>query len=104
MRRAEGGSLEALVARIDAQLPGLRAGRGDARPNLDDFGALGAVKQGAGVVLGIQREETYRPGDGVEGRRSSSSASIGTDRPAWWTCTSTRPRIPRLEDLLDPSP
>jgi replicative DNA helicase len=33
--------------------------RPDRRPQLDDFGALGAVKQHADVVLGLFREEMY---------------------------------------------
>ena len=39
----------------------------DSRPDLDDFNALGAVKQEADQILGIFREEMYRPGGGVEG-------------------------------------
>ncbi|HUR93206.1 MAG TPA: DnaB-like helicase C-terminal domain-containing protein, partial [Gemmatimonadales bacterium] len=47
-----------------AQLPAHRADRPDPRPALDDLGALGAIKQSADVVLGIYREEMYRPGQG----------------------------------------
>ena len=50
-----------------AQLPAHRAGRPDPRPTLDDLGGLGAIKQNADLVLGIYREEMYRPGQGVEG-------------------------------------
>jgi replicative DNA helicase len=50
-----------------AQLPGLRPGRRDPRPSLEDLGGLGVVKQVADVVLAIYREEMYRPGSGVEG-------------------------------------
>ena len=38
----------------------------DAPPEVEDFGALGAIKQTADLVLGIYREEMYRPGQGVE--------------------------------------
>jgi replicative DNA helicase len=50
-----------------AQLPKLRRDRPDPRPALADFGATGAAKQHADVVLGLYREEMYRPGSGVEG-------------------------------------
>lgn len=48
-------------------IPGLSEGRHDPRPGLGDFGALGAVKQHADVVLGLYREEMHAPGTGVEG-------------------------------------
>jgi replicative DNA helicase len=41
--------------------------RSDARPTLDDFGALGSVKQHADVVLGLYREELYNPVHDVDG-------------------------------------
>jgi replicative DNA helicase len=50
-----------------AQLPHLDPARRDPRPDLDDFGALGAVKYHADVVLGIYREEMYQMQRGVEG-------------------------------------
>ncbi len=50
-----------------SQLPAHTAGRADPRPQLDDFGAMGSVKQMADVVLAIFREEMYKPGGGVEG-------------------------------------
>jgi replicative DNA helicase len=56
-----------LAVLVLAQLPGLRAGRPDPRPTLDDLGAFGAIKQNADVILMIYREEMYRPGQGVEG-------------------------------------
>lgn len=43
------------------------AGRSDPRPSLEDLGGRGAVKQHADVVLGLYREEMYRPGGGMEG-------------------------------------
>ena len=48
----------------------LRAGtreRQDPRPQLDDFGALGALKQHADVVLGLFREEMYSDLRDVQG-------------------------------------
>jgi replicative DNA helicase len=50
-----------------AQLPAHDPKRRDPRPALDDFGALGAVKYHADVVLGIYREEMYQMQRGVEG-------------------------------------
>jgi replicative DNA helicase len=50
-----------------AQLPLLDTTRRDPRPTLDDFGALGAVKYHADVVLGLFREEMYETHRGVEG-------------------------------------
>ncbi len=50
-----------------AQLPAFGADRRDPRPGLDDFGALGAVKHHADVVLGLFREEMYERHRGVEG-------------------------------------
>ena len=42
-----------------SHLPALPRDRKDPRPQLDDFGALGAVKQFADVVLGLYRHEMY---------------------------------------------
>ena len=52
---------------VVAQLPGFDAARRSPRPTLDDFGALGAVKHHADVVLGLFREEMYEAYRGVEG-------------------------------------
>jgi replicative DNA helicase len=41
--------------------------RVDPRPTLDDFGALGAVKQVADAVLGVFREEMYHAASGIDG-------------------------------------
>jgi replicative DNA helicase len=50
-----------------AQLPRHNPKRRDPRPELDDFGVLGAVKYHADVVLGLYREEMYQVTRGVEG-------------------------------------
>jgi replicative DNA helicase len=42
-------------------------GRSDARPALEDFGALGAVRQHADVVAAVYREELYNSAPGIEG-------------------------------------
>jgi len=41
--------------------------RGDPRPRLDDFGALGSVRQLADVVLALYREELYETSRDVDG-------------------------------------
>lgn len=66
-------ALKALAIRRDvavlvtAHLPRFRAGRPDPRPVLDDLGGRGGPKQHADVVLGLYREEMYRPHAAVTG-------------------------------------
>jgi replicative DNA helicase len=48
-------------------LPAIAQDRKDPRPQLDDFGALGAVKQFADVVLGLYRQEMYESAPDVDG-------------------------------------
>ena len=75
--------------------------RSDARPVLEDFGALGAVKQNADVVLAIYREEMYAPANGVEGatemlvrkNRNGTTGYVDLYFYKQWL---------RFEDLLDP--
>jgi replicative DNA helicase len=86
-----------------AQLPRHRNEREDTRPRLDDFGALGTVKQSADLVLGIYREEMYRPGQGVEGATELIVAK-NRNGPTGFVDLYFYPRILRFEDLLDPSP
>ena len=50
-----------------SHLPALPRDRKDPRPQLDDFGALGAVKQVADVVLGLYRHEMYESAPDVDG-------------------------------------
>jgi replicative DNA helicase len=50
-----------------SHLPAIGRDRKDPRPQLDDFGALGAVKQFADVVLGIYRHEMYDAAPDVDG-------------------------------------
>jgi len=50
-----------------SHLPTLVRDRKDPRPQLDDFGALGAVKQFADVVLGLYRHEMYETAPDVDG-------------------------------------
>jgi replicative DNA helicase len=68
---------------------------------LDDFGAMGAVKQHADVVLAIYREEMYAPANGVEGatevlvrkNRNGTTGYVDLYFYKQWL---------RFEDLLDP--
>lgn len=67
VRRLKRLAVDADVAiLVTAHLPELTA-RPDRRPNLDDFGALGAVKQHADVVLGLFREGMYDAARSLEG-------------------------------------
>jgi replicative DNA helicase len=76
-------------------------GRPNQRPTLDDFGALGAVKQHADVVLGIYREEMFQPNSGVDGatellvlkNRNGNTGYVDLYFYKQWL---------RFEDMLDP--
>ena len=52
---------------VTSHLPAFTRDRKDPRPQLDDFGALGAVKQFADVVLGLYRHEMYDTASDVDG-------------------------------------
>ncbi|HEX7918132.1 MAG TPA: DnaB-like helicase C-terminal domain-containing protein [Gemmatimonadales bacterium] len=84
-----------------AQLPALMATREDPRPTLDDLGGRGQVKQHADVVLGLYREEMYRPGGGMEG---ATELIIGKNRngPTGFVDLYFYRRWLRFEDMLDP--
>jgi replicative DNA helicase len=90
-----------LAVVVTAPLPGLDTARRDRRPTMDDFGALGAVKQHADVALAIFREEMYDPGLGVEGatellvRKNRNGATGYVDLYFYQ-------RWMRFEDMLDP--
>jgi replicative DNA helicase len=86
---------------VTAQLTkGERSGP-DPRPTLEDFGALGAVKECADVVLAIYREEMHAPGYGVEGatellvrkNRNGTTGYVDLYFYKQWL---------RFEDMLDP--
>jgi replicative DNA helicase len=68
VRLLKSAALDArLVVLLTAQLPGLLRLHPDNRPVLDDFGAMGAVKQHADIVLALYREELYSSAPGQEG-------------------------------------
>ena len=85
-----------------SQLPRHRPDRPDPRPTLEDFGALGAIKQTADLVLGIYREEMYRPGQGVEGATELIVAK-NRNGPTGFVDLFFYPRMLRFEDMLDPA-
>jgi len=86
---------------VTAHLPALSRGRPDPRPTLDDFGALGAVKEHADVVLGLFREELYQPERANEGatevhalkNRNGATGYVDLYFYKQWL---------RFEDVLDP--
>lgn len=73
----------------------------DEEHSLDDFGALGTIKQSADLVLAIYREEMYRPGHGVEGATELIVAK-NRNGPTGFVDLYFYPRWLRFEDLLDP--
>ena len=102
LRALKAVALERRIAcLVVAQLPDHRAGRADPRPNLDDYGTLGAVKQHADVVLSLYREEMYNPGGGVEG---ATELIVGKNRngPTGFVDLYFYRQWPRFEDMLDP--
>jgi replicative DNA helicase len=85
---------------VTAPLPHLGA-RDDRRPLLDDFGARGAVKERADVVLALFREGMYDSARGIEGatelmvrkNRNGDTGYVDLYFYAQWM---------RFEDMLDP--
>lgn len=83
-----------------SQLPGLSP-RDDRRPQLDDFGLMGAVKHHADVVLALFREDMYDRRREIEGatellvrkNRNGSTGYVDLYFYAQWM---------RFEDMLDP--
>ncbi len=101
VRRLKTVALEQRIAVVaTAQLP-LLAAREDRRPTLDDFGALGAVKHHADVVLGLYREDMYDRRREIEGatellvrkNRNGGTGYVDLYFYAQWM---------RFEDMLDP--
>jgi replicative DNA helicase len=100
-RRLKALALEHHIAIFTtAQLPHLAA-RDDRRPHLDDFGALGAVKHHADVVLALFREDMYDRRREIEGatellvrkNRNGGTGYVDLYFYAQWM---------RFEDMLDP--
>ena len=85
---------------MTAQLPALAA-RDDRRPQLDDFGAMGAVKHHADVVLGLFREDMYDRRREIEGAtellvRKNRNGGTGYVDLYFYA------QFMRFEDMLDP--
>jgi replicative DNA helicase len=85
---------------VTSQLPHLTP-REDRRPRLDDFGALGAVKHHADVVLALFREDMYDRRREIEGatellvrkNRNGGTGYVDLYFYSQWM---------RFEDMLDP--
>lgn len=101
VRRLKSLALEQHIAILTtSHLPHLTA-RDDRRPQLDDFGALGSVKQHADVVLALFREDMYDRRREIEGatellvrkNRNGSTGYVDLYFYAQWM---------RFEDMLDP--
>jgi len=102
LQRLKALALERRVALVVvSQLPRFDAKRPNARPALDDFGHLGAVKQHADVVLGIYREEMYNPGHGVDGA-TELIVLKNRNGPTGFVDLYFYRRWMRFEDMLDP--
>jgi replicative DNA helicase len=84
-----------------AQLPLHDPKRRDPRPSLDDFGALGAVKYHADVVLGLYREEMYQVQRGVEGATEMIVAKNRHGTTGFVDLFFYREWM-RFEDMIDP--
>jgi replicative DNA helicase len=90
----------AIAILTTASLPQLTP-RADRRPILDDFGALGSVKQLADVVLCLFRPDMYEPSRDIEGatellirkNRNGPTGYVDLFFYAQWM---------RFEDMLDP--
>jgi len=102
LQRLKALALERRVALVVvSQLPRFDAKRPNARPALDDFGHLGAIKQHADLVLGIYREEMYNPGHGVDGA-TELIVLKNRNGPTGFVDLYFYRRWMRFEDMLDP--
>jgi replicative DNA helicase len=102
LRRLKAFALEReVVVLAVAQLPHFSPERANPRPSLDDFGHLGAVKQHADVVLGIYREDMYRPGYGVDGATELLVAK-NRNGPTGFVDLYFYRQWMRFEDMVDP--
>jgi replicative DNA helicase len=89
-----------VVVLVTSQVGGL-AGREDRRPQLDDFGLLGAVKHHADVIFALYRECMYESRREIEGatellvrkNRNGATGYVDLYFYAQWM---------RFEDMLDP--
>jgi replicative DNA helicase len=102
VRAVKAAALEAGAAvLLVAGLPAFTPERRSKRPSLDDFGALGAVKQHADVVLAVYREEMYDPGYGVDGATELLVLKNRSGATGYVDLYFYKPWM-RFEDMLDP--
>lgn len=89
------------VLLLVSHITGTPRGRADARPTLDDFGALGAVRQHADVVLALYREELYSTAPGITG---ATEAHILKNRsgPTGYIDLYFYSKWLRFEDVMEP--
>lgn len=90
-----------LAVLVTAHLPELPSTRENLRPQLHDFGAVGAIRQLADVVLGLFREEIYHPVPGSEG---AAELAILKNRhgPTTYIDLYFYKQWLRFEDMVDP--
>src|SRR5438046_2027694 len=102
LQRLKALALERQVALlVVSQLARFAAGRENARPALDDFGHLGAIKQHADLALAIYRQAMYSPGYGVEGA-TELLVLKNRNGPTGFVDLYFYRRWMRFEDMLDP--
>jgi replicative DNA helicase len=75
-------------------------GRPDPRPTLDDFGALGAVRHHADIVLGLYREELYDAAKDVDGAAELHVLKNRNGPPGWADLFFYK-RWLRFEDMIE---
>jgi replicative DNA helicase len=103
IRALKSSALERKVAcLVVAQLPEQSAASADRRPSLDDFGALGSVKQHADIVLGLYREDMYSGGPDVEGA-TELTVLKNRNGPTGFIDLYFHRQWMRFEDMLDPT-
>lgn len=86
---------------LTAHLPALDRQRADLRPVLDDLGILGSLKQHADVVIGLFREELYRPGEGADGA-TELAVIKNRNGPTSYVDLYFYKQWLRFEDMVDP--
>jgi replicative DNA helicase len=102
VRRLKDAALSANVAMlVTSHLPALPSSRDNMRPQLDDFGALGSIKQLADVVLGLYRDELYNASFGQEGATELAILKNRTG-PTTYIDLYYYKKWLRFEDMVDP--
>lgn len=86
---------------VTTRLTELQRDRADMRPQLADYGALGAIAEHADVILGLFREEMYDTARGIEGATElivNKNRNGGTGYADLYFYK----KWMRFEDMLDP--